>query len=251
MELVRDTGIQPVTHCYLRAGEDDRQEDDKLAPSTRIPRGWREANGPGPAGCAPHLEPPEQPIASRDVSLLAVIGGGVAGGFLTYALTFYREHRRTAEGYRAPQRQAVADIVGATYELDSRAALSVEAVNAAIKAGSSWGGNPVSVDPDQIAPAVDEARSAAGDVVRAFELARIVLVDAQCRQALDEARRVLRGGGSARPAEPENACARLAVPERSAPRCEIPRPKQSRIWSMSQSRGWVQWQAFRPSGSRV
>src|ERR1700687_2835544 len=58
---------------------------------------------------------------------LPYIGGGVLGAAVTYGLTWIREHRRTLDAYRAPQRQAIGDIVAATHdfmlrELESRTA---------------------------------------------------------------------------------------------------------------------------------
>ncbi|AYJ06359.1 hypothetical protein MAA44156_03430 [Mycobacterium avium subsp. avium] len=48
---------------------------------------------------------------------LPYVGGGVFGAAVTYGLTWVRERRRTLDAYRAPQRQAIGDIVAATHEL--------------------------------------------------------------------------------------------------------------------------------------
>jgi hypothetical protein len=109
----------------------------------------------------------------------------VAGGVLTYTLTFDRERRRSAEGYRAPQRQAVADVLRAIYEMDTRAKLCVEAMGPVIKDGADSSGQPLGVDPERIASAIHDFRAAADELGRAYQLARIVLVDAQCREALN------------------------------------------------------------------
>lgn len=50
-------------------------------------------------------------------SLVGIVGGGIAGSSLTYALTWFRERRRLTDAYRAPQREAVAGILSAVYEL--------------------------------------------------------------------------------------------------------------------------------------
>lgn len=50
-------------------------------------------------------------------ALLPYIGGGVLGSAVTYGLTWVREHRRTVDSYRAPQRQAIGDILAAAHEL--------------------------------------------------------------------------------------------------------------------------------------
>jgi hypothetical protein len=47
---------------------------------------------------------------------LPYVGGGVLGSAVTYSLTWFREHRRTADAYRAPQRLAIGDIVTATHQ---------------------------------------------------------------------------------------------------------------------------------------
>jgi integrase len=46
-------------------------------------------------------------------SLIGIVGGGIAGSSLTYALAWLRERRRTTDAYRAPQREAVAKILSA------------------------------------------------------------------------------------------------------------------------------------------
>ncbi|MFA4052527.1 hypothetical protein [Mycobacteroides chelonae] len=49
-------------------------------------------------------------------SILQIVAGGAVGSSLTYALTWFRERRRTLDSYRAPQRQAIGAIVTATNE---------------------------------------------------------------------------------------------------------------------------------------
>jgi len=46
---------------------------------------------------------------------------GAVGSSLTYAFTWWREHKRIQDAYRAPQRQAIGDIVAAAHELQLRA----------------------------------------------------------------------------------------------------------------------------------
>jgi hypothetical protein len=47
---------------------------------------------------------------------LPYVGGGVLGSAVTYGLTWVREHRRTLDSYRAPQRHAIGDILAAAHE---------------------------------------------------------------------------------------------------------------------------------------
>ena len=128
-----------------------------------------------------------RPIASPTMSLLSVVIGGAAGGAVTYGLTWYREYRRSAEGYRYPQRQAVGDIVAATSELIAAGSLSGVAAREESRQRGTWGGEPAgSIAAVRISGPMNNARSAADNLLRALELARIVVVDPQCRQARDE-----------------------------------------------------------------
>jgi hypothetical protein len=105
---------------------------------------------------------------------------------LAFLLTWYREYRRSADAYRAPQRQAVADIVAETNELVTRSALAARAIDAEFARGD-WVRPGGPIDANQIGPPINDARRAASDLVRALGLGRIVVVDPQCRQALDSA----------------------------------------------------------------
>jgi hypothetical protein len=46
---------------------------------------------------------------------LPYVGGGVLGAGVTHGLTWVRERRRTLDAYRAPQRQALGEIITATH----------------------------------------------------------------------------------------------------------------------------------------
>jgi hypothetical protein len=48
---------------------------------------------------------------------LQVVLGGIAGSLVTWCLTWYRERRRLIDAAREPQRQAIAGIAAAAYEL--------------------------------------------------------------------------------------------------------------------------------------
>jgi hypothetical protein len=51
------------------------------------------------------------------VGALQVVLGGIAGSFVTWCLTWYRERRRMIDAAREPQRQAIAGIAAAAHEL--------------------------------------------------------------------------------------------------------------------------------------
>jgi hypothetical protein len=49
-------------------------------------------------------------------TVISIFGGGFLGAALTFGLTWGREHCRSLDAYRAPQRQAIGDILAATHE---------------------------------------------------------------------------------------------------------------------------------------
>ncbi|MEE6177553.1 hypothetical protein [Mycobacterium sp. 050134] len=52
--------------------------------------------------------------------VLKYVGTTAAGGLITYGLTWLREHRRSLDAYRAPQRQAIGEILAANFEFMAR-----------------------------------------------------------------------------------------------------------------------------------
>ena len=57
-------------------------------------------------------------MATTTQTILTAIGGGIAGSFLTYCLSWIRESRRTADAFRTPQRQAIVDILAAAFDFN-------------------------------------------------------------------------------------------------------------------------------------
>jgi hypothetical protein len=113
--------------------------------------------------------------------------GALAGSSVTYVLTWYREHRRSAEMYRTPQRNAVGDIVEATNELVIRSALAAAAIDAEFARGE-WVRRPGgAIDTNRIGPPLHDLRCAASRLIRALDLGRIVLVDPTCSRVLNSA----------------------------------------------------------------
>jgi hypothetical protein len=126
--------------------------------------------------------------SSGSASWLSIVGGGVVGALLAFLLTWYREHRRSAEAYRAPQRLAVADIVATTNELVTRGALAAEAIFAELVDGGLVRSSGLgTIDTNRIGPPMNDVRRAASDLVGALDLGRIVVVEPECRKALDAA----------------------------------------------------------------
>jgi hypothetical protein len=112
---------------------------------------------------------------------LPFVGGGVFGAAVTFGLTLPRERRRSLDAYRAPQRQAIGDIVAATHEymlceLEQRTIMDdlVEQIRQ----------DRHIVAAEQ----VDAARKAVGrallDVERALQIGRLTIVDAPCWEAM-------------------------------------------------------------------
>jgi hypothetical protein len=111
-------------------------------------------------------------------SISTVIGGGIAGGVLTYGLTWLRERRRLIDAYRAPHREAISVIIVATHELLAREADFRHAMNDL--ANESEG-----------KPGTDQARNhldrALLGLERAFNVGRITIVDSECFEAMGTA----------------------------------------------------------------
>jgi hypothetical protein len=51
---------------------------------------------------------------------LKYIGSGALGAAASWGLSWVREHRRTLDAYRTPQRQAIGEIIAATHALMMR-----------------------------------------------------------------------------------------------------------------------------------
>lgn len=115
-----------------------------------------------------------------DPSLLQIVGGGVAGGLLTYALTWWRERRRMKDAYRAPQREAVAGIMTAVHELLVSESDHREAAETLVR------------EPDQISDAdldaiINAFARAVYGVEAAFNVGKVTIVDSVCREYMGRA----------------------------------------------------------------
>ena len=105
---------------------------------------------------------------------------GTAGSALTYALTWWRENKRMQDAYRAPQRQAIAEILTAGYDFQL-GALNLRFVLTELI-------EEIRQNRDENIPAIDaqvrEKQSAYGAAMlgmrRAFEVGALTVLDAQC-----------------------------------------------------------------------
>jgi hypothetical protein len=115
-------------------------------------------------------------------TILTVIGAGIAGSALTYALTWLRESRRSKDANRAPQRAAIAEIVEATYELTLRVFAFRDACEERARQGE--GETFRRVSDAELEELTNQARRALFGVGRAFHIGRMTVVDAECYEAM-------------------------------------------------------------------
>jgi hypothetical protein len=106
---------------------------------------------------------------------------GAVGSSLTYAFTWWRERRRMQDAYRAPQRQAIGDILAAAHELRRRnldASLAMADMIELIRQDQT------PTDATQLWA----TSSAQGDALlaaqRAMLVGRLTIVDAPCWEAM-------------------------------------------------------------------
>jgi hypothetical protein len=119
------------------------------------------------------------------VAILTVIGGGIAGGLLSYGLTLVRERRRSLDAYRAPQRRAIGDIITATHglmmcELEKRTVMTELVEKIRQQAHSDAPG-------EELMAAEKAMGSAMLGVDRAFAIGMLTIVDAPCFEAMGAA----------------------------------------------------------------
>ena len=116
-------------------------------------------------------------------TIVTVIGGGIAGSALTYGLTWFREHRRMQDAYRAPQRQAIGGIVAATHDLVLRAyefRLAIQ--NLADQADGA--GKRSSYSDQELDVITSQVNRAIIGIDEAFAVGKLTIVDAQCYEMM-------------------------------------------------------------------
>ncbi len=117
---------------------------------------------------------------------LPYVGGGVLGAAVMFGLTWVRERRRTLDAYRAPQRQAIGDIVAATHELMLRELESRTAQTEMIQ-HIRQGALPIGQLVGQLWATAAALGRATLDAERALQIGRLTIVDAPCWEAMGAA----------------------------------------------------------------
>lgn len=131
---------------------------------------------------------------------LKYIGSGILGAGLAFGLTWRRERRRSLDSYRAPQREAIGEILAATHafmlsELRMRTQMN-EMVEQIRQLAQQQ--NDVDVPGDQLVTAMkamgeklmtvmDLMGVARLDLDRAFAIGRLTIVDPPCFEAMGRA----------------------------------------------------------------
>lgn len=117
---------------------------------------------------------------------LPYVGGGVLGAAVTYGLTWLRERRRTLDAYRAPQRQAIGEIVAATHELMLRE-LELRTAQTELISHIRRPAIPTAEMAAELRAAATALGSATLTTERAFQIGRLTIVDAPCWEAMGAA----------------------------------------------------------------
>jgi hypothetical protein len=135
----------------------------------------------GGGGTVVSATPPKE---DRVTPLWQLFVSGAVGSSLTWGLTWWRERKRIQDAYRAPQRQAIAEILTAGHEFQLRA-LNLRRVLTDLIA-------EIRQDRTENMPAISaemrEKEAAYGAAIigmrRAFEVGSLTVVDVQCWQEM-------------------------------------------------------------------
>ena len=118
---------------------------------------------------------------------LKFIAGGVIGSVATFGLAWRRERRRSLDTYRAPQRQAISDILAANFEFQAREReLSMAQLELADRIVHLREGFIDDSGPGP-SPTAKAAATAGHALNHAFAIGRLTIVDAPCWEALGAA----------------------------------------------------------------
>ena len=111
------------------------------------------------------------------------VSGAVASS-LTFAFTWWREHKRTQDAYRAPQRQAIGDILAAGHEIQLRILNLRRALTDLIEVMRQESTDDLPAISAEIRETESAYAVALLDMRRAFEIGSLTVVDAQCWQKM-------------------------------------------------------------------
>lgn len=114
---------------------------------------------------------------------LPYVGGGVLGSAVTYGLTWVRERRRSLDAYRAPQRQAIGEIVSATHEFMLRE-LDSRTVHTELLQRIRTDQMPDANLLGQLTAVTAEFGKATLAAEQVLQVGRLTIVDAPCWEAL-------------------------------------------------------------------
>lgn len=121
---------------------------------------------------------------SHVTSLWQLFVSGAVGSSLTYAFTWWRERRRMQDAYRAPQRQAIGDILASAHEFQLRALNWRRALTdliAEIRQDRADNLPTISAEIREKESAYAEALMG---MRRAFEVGSLTVVDVRCWQEM-------------------------------------------------------------------
>ena len=109
---------------------------------------------------------------------------GAVGSSLTYAFTWWREHKRMKDAFRAPQRQAIADMLAAGHELQlSVINWSRALTDLAVEIRQDRADNLPAISA-QISATESAYAAALLEMRRAFEVGSLTIVDVRCWQEM-------------------------------------------------------------------
>ncbi|OBF05340.1 hypothetical protein [Mycobacterium sp. 852002-10029_SCH5224772] len=109
---------------------------------------------------------------------------GAVGSSLTYAFTWWREHKRMQDAYRAPQRQAIGDILAAAHELQLRVLNWRRVLTDLIEEIRQDRADNLPAISAQIRETESAYAAALLEMRRALEVGSLTVVDVRCWQEM-------------------------------------------------------------------
>lgn len=109
---------------------------------------------------------------------------GAVGSSLTYALTWWRERKRMQDAYRAPQRQAIGDILAAAHQLQLRVLNWRRVLTDLIEEIRQDRADNLPAISAQIHETENAYATALLEMRRALEVGALTVVDVRCWQEM-------------------------------------------------------------------